>query len=122
MRGKAKMVGEPGSAATHASKRKQLRRKLHAQGVPAEKIERIMAAKAAEQQAARDAWEAGAERRQRVQDETYARLQLDDRKHRPSTPDPLLRGAGRAIGATAVAVKRSKAVTRFEYDQRGGAS
>lgn len=115
------MVGEPGSRATHAKKRQELRRKLERQGWPAEKIDRVIEAKRIEQQAERDAWEAGAARRQQVQDETYARLSLDDSKYRPASPDPLLRGAGRAMGATAVAVRRSKAVTRFEYDQEGGA-
>lgn len=120
MKSKAKMVGEPGSARTHERRRRKMRRQLEQAGVPAATIDRIIEAKRIEQQAARDAWEAGAARRQQIQDETYARLAPDDRRHRPASPDGLLSGAGRAMGATAVAVRRSKAVTRFEYDQMGG--
>lgn len=42
----------------------------------------------------------------------------DDRGFKPTAPDPLLTGPGRATGIAAKAVRRrSKAVTRYEYDQ-----
>lgn len=41
--------------------------------------------------------------------------QVDDRRFRPAAPDPLLKGAARASGATAAAVRRGRALTRDEY-------
>jgi hypothetical protein len=113
---KAKMIGEPGNERTHARALQRLRRDLVRQGLPAEKVDRIVEAKRAKQQAARDAWAADESKRRQVEEETYARLQLDDSKHRPGHVDPLLRGQARVTGATAAAVKRSKATTRFEYE------
>lgn len=55
-----------------------------------------------------------------LQAKTYERLHADDSKHRPARADPLTTGAARATGMTAKAVKRSKAMTRYEYDQATG--
>lgn len=64
---------------------------------------------------ARDAaaWRAD---RERVEAETYARLAPDDSRHRPRSPSPLEVGAARVTGVTAVAARRQKALTRYEYD------
>jgi hypothetical protein len=39
----------------------------------------------------------------------------DDRGYRPNPGDPLLRGAARATGATARAVKRRTTITRYQH-------
>lgn len=57
---------------------------------------------------------------ERLQEETYRRLAADDSKHRPAKPDALTTGAARATGMTARAVRRSKAMTKYEYDQATG--
>lgn len=54
-----------------------------------------------------------------------ARINLDDRRHRPGAPDPLLVGQARVTGTTAVAVGRRTAMTRYQWAElearRGGA-
>lgn len=42
---------------------------------------------------------------------------VDDRGYRPSHRDPLLTGAARATGATARAVRRANATTKYEHDR-----
>lgn len=54
---------------------------------------------------------------ERLQEETYARLAVDDSRHRPGKADPLTSGANRVTGMTAKAVRRSTAMTKFEHDQ-----
>jgi hypothetical protein len=41
---------------------------------------------------------------------------VDDRGYRPSRVDPLLTGPARATGATAQAVRRANATTKYEHD------
>ena len=128
---------------THAKNRQRLRRKLEAQGYNAAYIDRVIAQKRDQQAAARlqpvvpPAPQPAPVPRERLprqvttvpvvegyverlQAETYRRLEVDDSKHRPRTPDPLTRGVARVSAATAKAVRRSKATTRYEYDQQQG--
>lgn len=42
------------------------------------------------------------------------RLQLDDRGYKPTSGDPLLRGAARVTGDTAKAVKRKRGTAKWE--------
>ena len=44
-----------------------------------------------------------------------AETPVDDSKHRPTSVDPLLKGAGRATGQTAAAVKRGKTMTKYQH-------
>lgn len=44
--------------------------------------------------------------------------QPDDARYRPQHVDSVLRGAGRAVGETAAAVKRGRTVTAWQYDER----
>jgi hypothetical protein len=55
--------------------------------------------------------------RARLEEETYARLNLDDRGFRPTRPDPLTTGAARQTGVSARAARRSTAVTKWEYEE-----
>lgn len=115
-----------GTKETHRKRRQALRRKLKAQGVPADKIERIIARKAAEQRARRQR-DGQADRQQRSTEaaavreqwerETYARLSPDDRGYQPSRPDSVTTGQGRVAGLAARAAKRGKTLTRWEYDE-----
>lgn len=71
----------------------------------------------------RESIEAARRRQQQVEEETYARLRLDDSRHKRDGHDPLTTGVARATGATARAVRRRTALTKFEYDEmqrRGG--
>lgn len=44
--------------------------------------------------------------------------QPDDRSYRPRHIDPVLRGAARATGQTAAAVRRGRTVTDWQHDER----
>jgi hypothetical protein len=57
-------------------------------------------------------WRADQARREA---ETYERLTPNDRGYRPPSVDPLATGTARVTGATAKAVRRSKALTRSEW-------
>lgn len=111
-----------GTKETHRKRRQELRRKLKEQGVPANEIEQIIARKREEQRAARAGARHGAAQLEEWERETYARLSLDDRGYRPSRPDAVTTGQGRATGPAAKAVKRGKTLTRWEYDQASGGS
>ena len=98
-----------------------LRCRLEREGVPATEIDRQVAALRAKQDAAIRQKE---ERRRAtvnaylhgLEDETYARLSLDDSGYRPSSHDPLRTGPARATGMTARAVGRTNAMTRWQHD------
>lgn len=66
---------------------------------------RELVARVGEQEAARIVYASAAE-------------QPSDRGYRPTSGDPLLRGAGRAQGDTARAVARRKATTKWELDEQ----
>lgn len=120
------------SSKTTRRRRQRFAKAAREAGWTQQRIDEVLAAPpAAVQQAlnhfaraARPAWtpdgdeEArGVEYLERLQEQTYADLAVDDSKHHPAHPDPLLTGDGRATGATAKAVTRTKAITRFEYDR-----
>lgn len=59
-----------------------------------------------------------AERAQiRAQQERFWENQPDDKGYRPKRVDPLTQGDARASGAAALAVRRGKTLTKWEYDQ-----
>lgn len=105
---------------THQKNRARLRKKLLAQGVPPDRVTAILANKAERQHQQRIEERGAVAERERVEEETYKRLSLDDSKHRPTSVDPLLRGAARATGETARAVRRGSTVAKWQY--RDGAS
>lgn len=74
-------------------------------------------ARAAELAAATEA-SARALAQAQAEEEIYRQLSPNDSAFRPSLPDSLLRGAARATGETARAVRRGRTLTRFEYQQR----
>lgn len=49
-----------------------------------------------------------------------AKPQPDDRRYRPTSPPAELRGAGRATGETAAAVRAGKTITKWQHDERTG--
>lgn len=116
----ARMVGQPGSERTHKRKLERLRKTLTDKGWPQHRIDALIERRTAEYQEQRDAWEAGAARRARVIDETYERLSPKDTSHRPRHVDPLLRGAARATGHTATAVKRGTTITEYQHREASG--
>lgn len=108
--------------------RKRQRIKLRNAGVSPERIMELVPAPAPPNRHKATVWRQdpaereaekrrAAEYRARLEQETYERLQPDDRRHRPTSIDPLTKGAARATGATAKAIRRTKALTKFEYDQ-----
>lgn len=101
-----------------ADRRQRQRKRQAARQAAAERAGEDRRRRAPEQHALDDAdaarWHAD---RPRVEAQTYARLALDDSKHRPVSPDPLLVGRARVTGATAKAVSRRKALTRHEWEQ-----
>lgn len=90
----------------HSEKRRVLRRKLEARGVPPEEIERMVGRLRVDQQQHRDI----VAMREPV-------AQVDDSKHRPAHIDPLLKGAARVTGQTAAAVKRGRTVTKYQHEE-----
>lgn len=105
---------------THQNNRARLRKKLLAQGVPPDKVAAILANKAERQHQQRIEERGAAAERERIEEETYKRLSPNDSKHRPAPVDPLLRGAARATGETARAVKRGSTVAKWQYRGGGG--
>ncbi len=99
----------------HGERRRQLRRKLEAQGVPEEEIERRLRAMQADQQRVRDV-ENHMRRLEARTDDAY--VTPDDRGYRPSRVDPVLSGAARATGETAKAVRRGKTITAWQHEER----
>lgn len=113
-----------GTGETHKKNRARRRKQLLAQGFSPEAVEKILGRlreRQAEQRAAERAASGAAEReRARIEEETYRRLSLDDRRHRPTSHDPLTTGIGRATGATAKAAKRGRTLTKWQYDELVG--
>lgn len=131
-----------GSASTHAKKRQRMRKTLAARGLSPKRIDEIMiherrkhaqqrdndanqrALAEAEQRCAaeneRNRAELEAREAQRRIDEFYEqdRQRFDDARHRPAQVDSVLTGVARATGAAAVAVKRRRTLTAYEYQQR----
>lgn len=107
-----------GSKKTHSEKRRMLRVRLRAQGVSEEEIAIRVEQRRVEQLAARESARGLSSAIQALsQKETEAIWeQPDDRKFRPTTPDPITTGAARATGATAIAARRGKTLTKFQYD------
>jgi hypothetical protein len=91
-------------ARRHSAKRTKTRRQLEARGVPPEEVERIVERLRVDQQQHRD-----------IVAMREAETPVDDSKHRPTSVDPLLKGAGRATGQTAAAVKRGKTMTKYQH-------
>lgn len=128
-----------GSAETHSSQRKRLRKKLRQAGKSAAEIEAAVEAMRRRQESARSTGVPLAvaapkprrrrrgryvvvpgytpEQRQAIEDATYERFALPDGAHRHHSVDPLLTGAARATGATAKAVKRRKGVVKWELEE-----
>jgi hypothetical protein len=106
----------PQTGRRHKEKRRALRRRLEAQGVPAAEIERRSEALRRRQEAARRAG-VGLNQLDDIHDETWAQLRLDDSGYRPAYIDPLQRGAARVNATTARAARRRNATTKHEYDQ-----
>lgn len=101
----------------HAEARRDRRRRLEAAGVPAHLIEQVIERMRAQQAAAR---RAGVQVNEldAIHDRTHAALSPDDRGYRPDTGDPLLRGAARATGDTARAVKARRTYTAYQLKER----
>lgn len=110
-------MSKAGSPRTHKRKRQLLRRQLREHGATQAEIDRAVTRLRQRQEASRrgdipladldahiDAW----------WDETRP----DDTRYRPRPGDALLRGAARVSGDTARALRRPRAVTRYEYDHR----
>lgn len=104
-------------ARRHKERRRVLRRRLEALGLPQQKIDRLVDELRRRQEAARRAGVTLPELDE-IHDRTWAERRLDDRGYRPTSPDPLLRGPGRVSEATARAARRRKATTRHEYDRQ----
>lgn len=115
---KARIVGQPGSEATHKKSLQRFRRTLEGRGYRPERIDRLVAERKAFYDGLRAQWEADAPRRERVEDETYRRLSLKDTSHRPRSHDPLTTGQARVTGETARAVKRGTTITLHEHRER----
>lgn len=99
-----------GTATTHKKRLQTLRKKLRARGFPEEVIEEIIRRRR-EAHAARREWARGEEP-----------ADLDDSAYQPTHVDPLLKGAARATGQTAAAVKRGRTITKHQHDQADGAT
>lgn len=124
-----------GSKETHRKKRQRMAAALRRTGLAEARVQEIVAIKRAEQLQSRVVAQTRSSRQPvqppsiaptpapsdrylaQLQEETYARLCPDDRRFRPTSSDSLTTGAGRATGITAKAIRRKKAVTRYEYDQ-----
>lgn len=139
----ADCIERTGSAETHRKKRQRVRARLRAQGYSETRIEELLSDLSADQRRSRVAASTGSSSqpephakpspkprpvasvmdhdprayRARLEEETYARLAPDDRRFRPVTPDPLTTGPARATGITAKAIRRTKAITKHEYDR-----
>lgn len=128
-----------GSAKTHHARRKQLRKRLRALGVNEAEID--LAVEALEKrQAARRAGittddipvdpRQAAARRAGVDPEQFdAHVDAwhqanrpDDSGYKPTTFDPLARGAARVTDATLSAARRQNATTKYEHDRAMGAT
>lgn len=112
-----------GTDETHRKKRQALRAKLRKLGLPEEYIERRTDVMRARQQAERIGNDAEARRlgeveRELLHEQTYLTTRLDDSKHKPTYVDPVLRGAARATGNTATAVRTGKTFTKYQLDRR----
>jgi molybdopterin-biosynthesis enzyme MoeA-like protein len=103
-------------AKRHQETRRKLRRRLEADGVPEAQIERRLDRLRREQEAARRA-DVARDELDRIHDETWAALRLDDTGFKPTVVDPLQRGAARVTDTTARAARRRKATTRHEHEQ-----
>ena len=57
-------------------------------------------------------------RADRITKETWDRLNPNDSTYRPRPADSTLRGAGRATGQTAAAIRRGRTITQHEHTQR----
>lgn len=130
-----------GSAKTHQVQRRKLRRRLEAQGFAPEEVARRVEEMRKRQAAVRVTVAPPSPKRpkqaarppkyvpappevvltdadrERIEAETYERLNLDDRGYRPRKPDPLLTGAARATGVAARAVRRRTAITQWQHDE-----
>lgn len=122
-----------GSATTDHTARRRLRQRLVAEGADPATVEAAVAAKALEQNRRRGQPDTPPKRARRSSTRTYGAYQPvrhdepettqpepwrpDDRGFVPAPPDPLLAGAGRVTGIAAKAVRRRKALTRYEYDR-----
>jgi hypothetical protein len=95
-----------------AERRRELRKKLRRQGVPEAEIERIVGALRYRQMVER----LGPEQARRVVLSQLPDLPtVDDSGYRPSRPDSLLTGTGRATGETAAAVKRRRTIPKWQH-------
>lgn len=97
-------------------RRAKLRARLEAEGVDPETIERTISEKREDDRLRRLGIEPPSAREQ-ILANTDDTLWPDDTGYRPSTPDPLLHGAGRTQGVAAKVVRRRETITRFQYDQ-----
>lgn len=93
-------------------KRKKLRDRLEAKGVPADKIERIIEQRRIDDHARRHNT-GNVFKYDPDNDQGYY---PDDSNYKPSQGDPLLRGAGRPTGMTAKVVKRPNTITDWQYE------
>lgn len=111
----------------HQNARRKLRRKLEAQGVPAEQIEARVKALSAAQSVARATGRPADPRSVEYLPATVDEAKIeawwedntpDDSRYRPQVVDPLQRGPGRVNGRTAQAARRRKATTAYELSER----
>jgi hypothetical protein len=114
-----------GTGETHKKNRARRRKRLLAQGFSSVPIEDLLyrLSGSAKPRSVRPSAPPPVQperERARVEEETYRRLALDDRRHRPTSHDPLTTGIGRATGATAVAAKRGRTMTKWQYDELVG--
>lgn len=92
-------------------KRKKLRDKLEAQGVPEDKIERIIEERRRLDRAARHGYTIDS-----YDPENDEGFYPDDSGYKPSPGDPLLRGAARATGMTKKVARRPNTITDWQYE------
>jgi len=100
-------------------RRAKLRARLEAEGVDPQTIEQVLATKR-EDDRLRRLGVAPAPTREEILANTDDALWPDDTGYRPSTPDPLLHGAGRVNGIAAKVVRRRETITRWHYDRMIG--
>lgn len=97
-------------------RRKQLRARLAAAGVDPARIDKIVEQRRISDRDRRDRALYPVPTREEILAHTDDSLWPDDKGYKPSPPDPLLHGPGRASGVTAKIVRRRHTITEYEYE------
>lgn len=97
-------------------KRAKLRKRLRADGVDEQEIERIIDQQRAEDRALRHGWDPGPTRDE-ILANTDDSLWPDDTGYKPPTPDPLLHGAARVNGVAGKVVRRANTITEYQHQR-----